>query len=105
MTEREEAREEIAKAREEIAKVFYSLYLDHNGYYGYKWEDVPMDFKGKVHSYEYADQILNLSGIAVIDEDAELPDNKEWHKNAREFEAYCAGRNDMLNADWRKVIK
>ena len=32
----------------------------------------------------------------VIRTDGELPDNKAWHKIEREYEAYCAGKNDML---------
>lgn len=32
-----------------------------------------------------------------------LPDNPAWHKTPELFEAYCAGRNDMLSAGYRKV--
>lgn len=28
----------------------------------------------------------------------EIPDNETWHKDERLFEAYCAGKNDVLRS-------
>ena len=58
-------KEVLAKARpdrEKIAEIFYGWEHDCNGYYGYKWEDVPNDWRGKVNAYKRADQILALQG-------------------------------------------
>jgi hypothetical protein len=49
-------------------------------------------------------EILFLEGIEIRTDDQSLPDNEYWHKEDREFEAYCAGRNDMLGAGFVKVI-
>ena len=48
------------------------------------------------------DEILVLN-LVQLDENQELPENKVWHKEERLFEAYCAGRNDMLSASFRKI--
>lgn len=40
-------------------------------------------------------KFLDDNGV-VIKVERELPDNEMWHKVEREFEAYCAGRNDIL---------
>ncbi len=53
----------------------------------------------------YRELILSIPGIAIVDREAELPDNVAWHRVEREFEAYCAGRNDMLGAGWVKEMK
>lgn len=52
-----------------------------------------------------ARQILSISKIAVVNREVELPDNEIWHKNEREFEAFCAGRNIMLQDGFVKEIK
>jgi len=38
--------------------------------------------------------------IAIFEEmlDTVKSDNEAWHKKDREYEAYCAGRNDLLKA-------
>ena len=38
-----------------------------------------------------------------LDEDQSLPDNEYWHNAEQTFGAYCAGRNDMLKANFKKV--
>lgn len=48
--------------------------------------------------------LLSSLGYGTAEE-AELPDNKAWHKNEREFEAYSAGRNEMIMAGYRKFKK
>lgn len=42
---------------------------------------------------------LHSQGV-VLKVERELPDNEVWHKVEREFEAYCAGKNEMLQ--WHK---
>jgi len=46
---------------------------------------------------------LSSLDVCIIDSDAELSDNEVWHKSEREFEAYCAGKNDMLEEGYVKV--
>lgn len=54
----------------------------------------------------YIEKILSIPEIAVVDrENFGLPDNVRWHRVEREFEAYCAGRNDMLGDGWVKEVK
>ncbi len=43
-------------------------------------------------------------GYELVDYDAELPDNSVWHKDEREFEAYCAGRNELIGKGWVKTL-
>jgi len=50
-----------------------------------------------------ADQILSIDGIRVEAKDQSLPDNLHWHKDELEFEAYCAGHNDLIGAGFVKV--
>ena len=56
-------------------------------------------------------QILKLADskgnklVGIIAEDQSVPDNLVWQRNERHFEAYCAGRVDMLNAGFVKLIK
>lgn len=47
--------------------------------------------------------VCECKELVQLDEDQSVPENPAWHKNEREFEAYCAGRNDMLRAGFRKV--
>ena len=54
---------------------------------------VPKDIKN--WGNELAIEILSYLKSQV--EEVKLPDNKYWHKNEREFEAYCAGRNDVIS--------
>jgi len=42
--------------------------------------------------------------IALVDTKTELPDNEAWHKVEREFEAYCAGKNEGLGAGFTAKI-
>ena len=39
----------------------------------------------------------------VLKVERELPDNKLWHQVNRQFEAYCAGKNDMIGAGFVAV--
>ena len=34
----------------------------------------------------------------------EIPDNPAWHKDDREYGAYCAGHNDLILAGYKRVI-
>ena len=46
-----------------------------------------------------------LDGLGVVIKvDRELPDNKVWHKAEREFEAYCAGKNELIMAGYVAII-
>lgn len=52
------------------------------------------------------DEILQAfkdAGGAFVVENAKPPDNEAWHKEDREYEAFCAGQNSLIEADWRKV--
>ena len=42
---------------------------------------------------------LDKNNVVQIEE-KELPDNEAWHRVEREFEAYCAGKNDVFK--WHK---
>ena len=47
-----------------------------------------------------------ISGLEVkADDQMTLPDNQVWHRNEREFEAYCSGKNDMVSDKWVKVVE
>lgn len=54
--------------------------------------------------YRTARQILSNPKIRIEDDDQSLPDNLVWHKVEREFEAYCAGQNEVLAAKFVRVI-
>ena len=88
---------EYERKREEIAKMIW--YWNHTVI---SWE-MAWDW-GKDAHRERADQILSLDGIEIRADDQSLPDNLAWHKEDREFEAYCAGHNDMLGVGFVKVI-
>jgi len=60
---------------------------------------------GRFNPSPYADEILAIPELAIVDRGAELPDNPAWHENEREFEAFCAGRNIMLQNDYVKEVK
>jgi len=94
--------EVIEKVREKIAKLEYRKDCDLFGEED-KWEDTPDEMK-EIYLKE-ADEILAIPEIAVVDSDPELPDNVAWHMKEREFEAYCAGQNDMLIAGYRQEVK
>ena len=49
-------------------------------------------------------QKLHSQDVVIIDTERELPDNEAWHKNEREFEAYCAGRNELVMAGYVAMI-
>lgn len=48
-------------------------------------------------------QLYREAGYVQLDEDQSLPDNEAWHKDPREFEAYCAGRNELIYANFKKM--
>jgi len=50
------------------------------------------------------DVVLESPHVAIVDRNAPLPDNKEWHKVEREYEAFCAGQNSMVEDGWVKEI-
>ncbi len=47
----------------------------------------------------------NPERIVVLAGNQDLPDNPAWHKNDREYEAFCAGINILIQNNWMKVIK
>jgi len=59
-----------------------------------------------------ADQILTISSLAIVDSEAELPENpiripKDVQSN-REMSLYAAyyqAQQDMLKQGWRKIVK
>lgn len=61
-------------------------------------------FKDRTTDPESIEQCLNIlweylhSQGVVIQVDRKLPDNEAWHKVEREFEAYCAGKNELIMA-------
>jgi len=51
-------------------------------------------------------EFLDSEGV-VRKVDRELPDSEAWHKDSREFEAYCAGRNELIGSGytaWETLI-
>ena len=71
------------------------------------WVKLPQNIKERIYAArnKTRGQILAIKGIRIETEDQSLPDNPYWHKEDREFEAYCAGHNDMLKAGFVKVLK
>ena len=69
------------------------------------YKQIRSDVVGHSRTSYLAEGIINYlhSQGVVIKVDRELPDNEVWHKVEREFEAYCAGRNDMLKAGYVAV--
>ena len=78
---------EEERVREEIIQKVYSADLDIQ------------------NSIWLAKQILSLPNIAVLADNQGLPDNEVWHKVEGQFEAYCAGKNEMLKDKWKRIVK
>jgi len=79
---------EYERVREEIVDKFQNLWTVQT--YGEK--------------LELARQLLAIQCLCIKADDQSLPDNEFWHKDPKEFEAYCAGRNDMVNDNFVRVI-
>ncbi len=54
---------------------------------------------------EATDEAIFTDGLLIKHPDQKAPDNIAWHKNDREYEAYCAGHNDVILAGFVRVIK
>ena len=88
----------------EIAELEYNKRDDHNGYYGYKWEDVPNDWRGKVQAYKEAAVIIFK--IREVVEGAELTDENPYngealkirHRNATLKKGKLLTRQDIYEA-------
>lgn len=96
MSEKDRVREEIV---EEIVKVLMS-YGMHNEFYLKGLEKI-------------AGQILSIKGLAVIDEDAKVPQRRAYKRTVLnaynlESEIYLQGQidaqQDMHEANFRKVV-
>jgi len=42
-------------------------------------------------------------GMEFVDREAPTPDNEAWHKDARLYEAFCAGINIVVQNGWNKT--
>jgi len=99
MTEREEMVEELAKA------IWLSV-LKWRGHEG-TLRDFP---KHKVY-YDWAEHILATQTktcyvtIAYKQGCNKLPENVNWQKVEREFEAWSAGQNSLLQAGYVQEVK
>jgi len=51
-----------------------------------------------------ATEILNIIG-SIPAKNQSLPDNEAWHKTEREFEAFCAGRNILIDNKFMRFLK
>lgn len=79
---------------------------------GYDWDDLEVTGKDPILNLgtkqDYllrAEKLLdyeNSQGV-VIKVEKELPDNEAWHRIEREFEAYCAGKNELIGAGYVAV--
>ncbi len=52
---------------------------------------------------QLAQCLKDHKGVLRVKKD--IPDNEVWCKVEREFEAYCAGQNDMTNAGFTSAIE
>jgi len=53
---------------------------------------------------EFADQILSISSIAVVDSDQELPQNPWYDVTSGHWLGCDMAYRDMINDNWKKVI-
>ena len=53
--------------------------------------------------WQLAQCFRDYNGVFKVEK--ELPYNLMWHKVEREFEAYCAGQNDMTDAGYTSAIE
>ena len=86
------------EVREQIARVFYNF------------DTLPEFEPGKY--YKQIDQILAIDGIAVVDRQAELPENpheKEYEvarsQRLLSIAIYAFAQQDMLKKGWVKEVK
>ena len=94
--EEEKPMNEVERVREQIAQI--DIRLDKLG----------LDFAtgGFKLGTDYADQILSLEGIAVLDDDQNLPNKWTYAGNVHgdDFNAgYSTAQQDMLKAGFKKV--
>jgi len=90
----------IERVREKIADRLYQQY--RGDVVPYKpLKDADNDWQREFNVR--AAEIMRIDGIEVRADDQSLPENDWWHKYETLFEAYCAGRNDMLKAGFKKV--
>ena len=87
---------EVERVREQIAITLCKQRTDTD-----KWGDIERDSRLPIFRH-YADQILSLEGIAVLDDDQSLPEIKtgEWcNRGCHEIE-----QDNMRKAGFKKMV-
>ncbi len=92
---------QLKELREQLAKQIYGWFLDCNGYFGYKWEDIPDNWRGKVDARKKADHFLSLDGL-YVEVKGELPVLKRRFRGDYNT-GYSHCRQDALKAGYKKV--